>query len=266
MKTKALYVFLPILLIVFCSPVPVTRRKQLTLVSNQELVQMSLKSYNEFLSQHQILRGTENAEMVQEVGQRIKRATVEYLQNNNMAARVEGYDWEFNLIKDSAANAFAMPGGKVGIFSGIMPIAQTPTGLAVVMAHEIAHAVAWHGNERMSQALLLQLGGMALSEALSKKPEQTQRLFLAAFGLGAQVGVLLPYSRLHESEADELGLIFMAKAGYNPREAIDFWQRMADAQGAAPPEFLSTHPSGRSRVENIRATLPKALEYYNRGD
>jgi predicted Zn-dependent protease len=263
MNTKLLYAVLPAVFLCFCQPTPVTRRRQLTLVSNQELMQMSFKSYNEFLDEHEVVRGTESAGMVARVGKRIARATEEYLANNNMKDRVAGYKWEFNLIEDSAVNAFAMPGGKVGIFSGILPVARGETGLAVVMAHEIAHAVAWHGNERMSQALLVQLGGLALSTAISERPELTQRWMLAAFGLGAQVGILLPYSRLHETEADQLGLIFMAKAGYNPAEAVDFWQRMEKAhRGARPPEFLSTHPSSQSRIESIRKFLPRAMKYY----
>jgi predicted Zn-dependent protease len=156
-----------------------------------------------------------------------------------------------------------MPGGKIVIFTGILPITQNEAGLATVMGHEIAHVVAGHGNERMSQGLLTQLGGAALSTALSNSPAQTRELFMQAFGIGAQVGVLMPYGRLQETEADDLGLVFMAMAGYDPRTAVDFWQRMeAQAGGARSPEFLSTHPAPGNRIENIQNQLPKALEYY----
>ena len=156
-----------------------------------------------------------------------------------------------------------MPGGKVAVYTGILPIAKNETGIAVVMGHEISHAVAKHGDERMSQGLVTQMGGMLLAEALSQKPEETVNLFMTAYGLGTQVGVLLPYSRLHESEADRLGLIFMAMAGYDPHEAVDFWQRMSQAkQGASPPEFLSTHPADATRIRNIRQLIPEAMTYY----
>jgi predicted Zn-dependent protease len=156
-----------------------------------------------------------------------------------------------------------MPGGKVVFYEGILPAARDETGVAVVMAHEIAHAVAQHGGERMSQALLTELGGMALQQALRTKPEQTQQLFMAAYGIGSQVGVLLPFSRVQETEADRLGLIFMAMAGYVPDAAVDFWQRMADMnRGPRPPEFLSTHPSDETRIRDIQAHLPEARQYY----
>jgi predicted Zn-dependent protease len=179
------------------------------------------------------------------------------------AEALKSYRWEFNLIDDESINAFAMPGGKVVVFSGILPVAQNDIGLAVVMGHEIAHAVARHGNERMSQALVAQLGGTALDIALANQPQATRQLFMQAYGMGSQVGVLLPYSRLQESEADQLGLVFMAMAGYDPRSAVAFWQRMdAQAKGDAPPEFLSTHPAYQTRIRDIRDHLPEALKYY----
>lgn len=201
--------------------------------------------------------------MVKEVGNQISRAVEESMKENGKKSLLQGYAWEFNLIKDEPANAFAIPGGKVVIFTGILSVTQNETGLATVMGHEIAHAIARHGNERMSQGLVAQMGGMALSVALSSKSQETQQLFMTAYGMGAQVGVLLPYSRLQESEADEIGLVFMAKAGYDPRKAIDFWQRMAEkSDGGTPPEFLSTHPSHKSRIEEIKKHLPMAMRYY----
>jgi predicted Zn-dependent protease len=158
-----------------------------------------------------------------------------------------------------------MPGGKVVVYTGILPITKDEVGLAVVMGHEVAHAVAEHGNERMSQGLITNLGGMALAKAIEDKPAETQALWMGAFGLGAQVGVLLPFSRLHESEADHLGLIFMAMAGYDPNNAVNFWQRMADLKGGqAPPEFLSTHPSDQTRINKIKKHLPEAMKYYKK--
>jgi predicted Zn-dependent protease len=246
-----------------CSSVPVTGRQQLTLLPADQIHALSFDQYNQFLAKHEVISGTAEARMVERVGRRIQQAVETFLEQRGRAQLLEGYRWEFNLVKDENANAFAMPGGKVVIFSGILDITQTETGLATVMGHEIAHAIARHGNERMSQGLMAQLGGMALSVALSSRPEQTRQLFMAAYGLGAQVGVLLPYSRLQESEADELGLIFMAMAGYDPRSAVDFWQRMdAKQDQPSPPEFLSTHPSHGTRIENIRDHLPEATQYY----
>ena len=245
-----------------CQTVPVTGREQLHLVPEGQIVEMSLSSYQKFLSEHKVVRGTDEARMVQRVGERIRTAVERYLEQRGLSDRIEGYSWEFNLIDDEAKNAFAMPGGKVAVFSGILPVTRDEAGLAVVMGHEIAHVVASHGNERMSQGLLAQMGGMALSIALAKKPAETQQLFMAAFGVGAQVGFLLPYSRIQESEADHLGLIFMVMAGYDPHAAVDFWQRMSAAkQGASPPEFLSTHPSDRTRIENLKKIIPEAMEY-----
>ena len=178
---------------------------------------------------------------------------------------LKGFQWEFNTVESEEANAFCMPGGKVVFYTGILPICQDEAGVAVVMGHEVAHAIAKHGNERMSQGLVQQFGGVALSVALSDKPAQTQQLFQTAYGVGSQVGVMLPFSRLQESEADELGLIFMAMAGYDPHEAPKFWERMsAKSSGGAPPEFLSTHPSHETRIRKLNKAIPKAMEYYKK--
>ena len=201
--------------------------------------------------------------MVKRIGKKIQIAVEKYFAQKNLSSELEGYNWEFNLVESKDVNAWCMPGGKVVVYTGILPITRDETGLAVVMGHEIAHAVAEHGNERMSQGLITQFGGLALAKALENKPEETQALWMGAFGLGAQVGVLLPFSRLHESEADHLGLIFMAMAGYDPNQAVNFWQRMAKMKGGqAPPEFLSTHPSDETRINKIKKLLPKAMKYY----
>jgi predicted Zn-dependent protease len=260
-----LILFLIVMAGLSCSTVPVTGRQQLTLLPADQIHSLSFDQYNQFLAEHEVVTGTAEARMVEQVGRRIQQAVETFLKERGRAQLLEGYRWEFNLVRDESANAFAMPGGKVVIFTGILDITQTETGLATVMGHEIAHAIARHGNERMSQGLMAQLGGMALSVALSSEPAQTRQLFMAAYGMGAQVGVLLPYSRLHESEADAIGLTIMAMAGYDPRSAIDFWQRMdAKQDQASPPEFLSTHPSHGTRTENIRNHLPKAMEYYKK--
>lgn len=262
-------IFLPLFVFSFvavsCSSVPLTGRKQLSIIPASQMLSMSFQQYDEFIKSNKLSDDASNSEMVKRVGNNIKNAVERYMADNKMLNRLNGYNWEFNLVESSEINAWCMPGGKVVIYTGILPITQDENGLAVVMGHEIAHAIAEHGNERMSQILLTQLGGLALSEALSSQPERTRDLWLGVYGLGAQVGVLLPYSRTHESEADKLGLIFMAMAGYDPNSAVGFWERMAaQKQGQAPPEFLSTHPSDRTRIEDIKKNLPEALMYYNK--
>ncbi len=222
---------------------------------------MSLSQYREVLKQSTVVNSGADAEMVKRVGKRISSAVESYLAKEGHADRVKGYNWEFNLIQEDVANAWAMPGGKVAIYTGILPITKDENGLAVVMGHEVAHAIARHGNERMSQGLLQQLGGLGLAIALRDKPQQTQAFFMNAYGVGSQVGALLPFSRKHETEADEMGLTFMAMAGYDPRVAPSFWQRMS-AGGGQPPEFMSTHPSHQTRVANLNKMMPEAMKYY----
>jgi predicted Zn-dependent protease len=255
------------LLLWSCSTVPVTERKQLRLLPREQILSLSADQYRQFLDEHEVITGTKQAAMVKQVGNKVRQAVESYLHEQGQQDLLKGYAWEFNLVAEESANAFAMPGGKVVVFEGILPIAGDAGGLATIMGHEVAHAVARHGNERMSQALVSQLGGAALGLALSSKPQQTQQVFMAAYGMGTQVGVLLPYSRLQESEADRLGLIFMSLAGYDPRQAIDFWGDMDNRQGkdGAPPEFLSTHPSHASRIEDLRMHMSEALKYYRKG-
>ena len=175
---------------------------------------------------------------------------------------MEGYSWEFNTVESKEANAWCMPGGKVVVYTGLLPITQNEAALAIVIGHEIAHSIARHGNERMSQAMVQQMGGMALEIALAQKPEETQNLFMTSYGIGSQVGAMLPWSRQQETEADQYGLIFSAMAGYDPQEAIPFWQRMSDQSGGNPPEFLSTHPSDETRLRKLKQFMPEALKYY----
>ena len=252
------------LMAVSCTTVPITGRKQFNIIPKSNLHAMSYESYREFLAQHKESTDVRKTQMVKSVGGGIQGAVERYFADRGQSGQLSGYEWEFHLIESKEQNAWCMPGGKVVIYTGILPITKTETGLAVVMGHEVAHAIAEHGGERMSHGMVTQLGGMALSEALKTRPQQTQQLFMTAYGIGAQVAVLLPFSRTHESEADRLGLIFMAMAGYDPREATDFWQRMADsAKGGAPPEFLSTHPSHATRISQIESWLPEALQYYD---
>jgi predicted Zn-dependent protease len=252
--------------VVACSTVPITGRKQLDLVPNSTMLATSFQEYDKFLEEHKLSTNPEETQMVKRVGTRIEKAVEQYFQEKGLSSQLDGYAWEFNLVEDKEANAWCMPGGKVVVYTGILPITKDEAGLATVMGHEIAHAVARHGNERMSQALLAQMGGMALAVALEQQPSQTSQLWMAVYGMGAQVGILLPYSRLQESEADHLGLIFMAMAGYDPNKAVEFWQRMSQMKdGQAPPEFLSTHPSDDVRIRKIKEFLPEAMAYYKKG-
>ncbi len=245
-----------------CSTVPITGRKQLNLLAESELMAMSLTEYESFLNQNKLSTNASQSQMVTRVGKRIAAAVETFLREHNMSDRVKDFNWEFNLVDDDTPNAWCMPGGKVVVYTGILPITRDETGLAVVMGHEIAHAVARHGNERMSQQMGVQLGQMALSVALEEKSEETKSIFASAYGVGSQVFLMLPYSRTHETEADKMGLVFMAMAGYNPREAVDFWQRMSNLGGEKPPEFLSTHPADETRVNDLKAYMPEALKYY----
>ncbi len=261
-------VFASLLLSIFlwsCNSVPVTGRKQLTIIPSDELMSMSYQQYNDFMQQNPKSKDAEKDRMVKSVGSRIQKSVEQYMAQNNLSYLLEGYKWEFNYIDSEQVNAWCMPGGKVVVYSGIMPVAKNEAGLAVVMGHEIAHAIADHGNERMSQELIRQMGGVGLMVALNEQPEETQQLWLTAYGVGTEIGAILPYSRLHESEADRMGLIFMAMAGYNPEEAPEFWKRMsAQSSGQKPPEFLSTHPSDQTRINNLNEWMPEALSYYKK--
>jgi predicted Zn-dependent protease len=248
-----------------CSTVPITGRSQINLIPGSSMLSMSLQQHEQFLKEHKLSTNKEQTQMVKRVGAKIQNAVERYFIANGQSAQLANYKWEFNLVEDAQVNAWCMPGGKVVVYTGILPVTKNETGLAVVMGHEIAHAIAEHGNERMSQGLITQLGGAALSTALATQPAETQQLWMSVYGVGAQYGAILPYSRLQESEADHLGLIFMAMAGYDPHEAIPFWERMAaQKSGQAPPEFLSTHPSGATRIDNIRKLIPTAMEQYRK--
>jgi predicted Zn-dependent protease len=246
-----------------CASVPVTERRGLHLVPDSELTTMSYQEYNNVLKKSKLSTDMAKVSMVRRVGQRIATASEQLLVEKGHGDDIRNYKWEFNLIEDDkTVNAWCMPGGKVAVYTGLLFISQDENGLAVVMGHEVAHAIAKHGNERMSQGLLAQFGAIGLSMALAGNPGVTSDIFMQAYGVGAQVGFLLPYSRIQESEADHIGLILMAKAGYDPRGAVVLWQSMNAKGGARPPEFLSTHPAPESRIRNIESLIPEAMQVY----
>ncbi len=249
---------------VSCTKNSITGRNQLLLVSESELMQLSNQQYSSFLNQHKVVSSNRQADMVSRVGANISKAIAGYLQQKGQSELLKGYEWQFRLVEDPSVNAWCMPGGKVVVYTGLLPVAQDENGLAVVMGHEIAHAIARHGNERMSQGLVQQFGGMALSVAISSKPAATQDLFMTAYGVGSEVGGVLPFSRKQELEADRYGLIFAAIAGYNPASAVAFWERMAKitASGGKQPELLSTHPSDETRIQKVREYAKEAATYY----
>ncbi len=261
-----------LLFVVACQKVPITGRNQLMLVNNKDLLPMSFTSYKEVLDTSRVLNSGNQVEMVKRAGQRIKKSVEDYLRANNLSQVIEGFQWEFNVIDNKAVNAWCMPGGKVVFYTGILPLCRDETGIAVVMGHEVSHAIASHGAERMSQGLLTQgvltAGQVGLGVAMANKPQETQNIWMGLFGIAApaaaNVGYILPNSRNQESEADRLGLTFMAMAGYDPRVAIDFWKRMAAAGGQKPPEWLSTHPADNSRVSNLQKLMPNALAIYQK--
>lgn len=235
-----------------CRTVPYTGRKQMLLISPGQEQQMGLQAYQETLSKERLSTDAAKTALVRRVGERLARA-----------ADRPDFQWEFNLIEDDkTVNAWCLPGGKVAVYTGLLPVAQDEAGLAVVMGHEIAHALARHGAERMSEGLLANFGGAALSVLLADKPGSAQQLYGAAYGLGVNVGVLLPHSRSQESEADRIGLILMAKAGFDPENAIGFWERMKAAKGGGgggPLEkYLGTHPPDDERIADIRKRIPEA--------
>jgi len=262
MHTRAAAALLLIALVPACAKVPITGRRQMNLVNEGTLMSMSLTQYQDFLQQHTVLPANDpRSKAVRAVGQRIAAAATKFLDDNRASNRVAGFEWEFNTVDDATVNAWCMPGGKVVVYTGILPVTQDEAGLAVVMGHEIAHAIARHGNERMSQGLALQGAGMTLEVLTGEKPSIARDLFLQSFGIGGALG-MLAYGRKHETEADKMGLVFMAMAGYDPREAPKFWERMSQGGGNAPPEILSTHPSDQTRMRDLEAYMPEALKYY----
>jgi len=263
-KLSSLLILIVVGAMIGCSVVPFTNRKQLNILPESEMITMGFASYAEFMKENPASTDRSSSSMVREVGSTISNAVEYFFAANGLETRLNGYEWEYSLVSSTVPNAFCLPGGKVVVYSGILPYTADKNGMAVVLSHEIAHAVARHGNERMSQQLLLQFGSVALSEAVKNKPEQTKSIYNTVYGLGAQMGVVLPYSRDNELEADKLGLIFMALAGYDPRTAVGFWERMSATGGSKPAEFMSTHPSDDRRISKIKAAIPEAMQYYKK--
>ncbi|TXJ29260.1 MAG: M48 family peptidase [Chitinophagaceae bacterium] len=265
MTRITLFVFLLAGGLISCTRNALTGKSQLTLLPESQLQSMALQEYTTFLSSSKVVSpsGNRDAEMVKRVGQRIVAAVNSYYQQHGISDQLQGYNWEYNLVNDPTVNAWCMPGGKIVVYTGLLPITQNEAALAVVMGHEVSHALLQHGNQRMSQQMGAQAVQAGLQVALANKPAATQSLFMSAFGAGTQLGVILPFSRKNELEADDWGLKFAAMAGYNPQEAIPLWERMEKAGGGQkPPEFLSTHPSEGKRIEQLQKLMPEALKYY----
>lgn len=250
-----------VLLSCACSTVPITGRRQMLLIPHDQNIAMSFQNYHQVMAQNRFSSNRADVEMVNRVGTRLQRAVETYFGDHQMSDRLKGFQWEFNLFENKEVNAWCMPGGKVAVYTGLLPVTQNETALAIVLGHEIAHAVAEHGNEKLSKALLIAVGAAGIEIALRNKTPETRTLWMAAYGLGSTVGLVLPFSREQESEADRLGLIFAAMAGYDPHEAVAFWQRMASS-GKSPPEFLNDHPSNARRIKDINAELSEAMRYY----
>ena len=251
--------------IVSCSTNALTGKDQFTLLPESQLQDMASQEYVQFLSTNKVVSSSVNkdAEMVKRVGHRITAAVESLYREKGITDKLQGFKWEYNLVNDPAVNAWCMPGGKIVVYTGLLPISQNEAALAVVMGHEVAHALLQHGNQRMSQQMGAQAVEAGLQIALSNKSQETQNLFMTAYGVGATVGVILPFSRKHELEADRWGLILAAMSGYNPREAIPLWERMENAGGGQkPPEFLSTHPTEGRRIAQLEEYMPEALKYY----
>jgi predicted Zn-dependent protease len=242
-----------------CATNPITGKKELNFVSNSELFPASFQQYGTFLKENKIISGTAEAQSVEIVGSKIKTAAEKYLAYLGQSAYLNGYQWEYKLVDGKEVNAWCMPGGKIVVYSGILPVTKNEAGLATVLGHEVSHALANHGAQRMSASQLQELGAIGVAAATGKQSAETQQMWQQYYGIGSQVGVMLPFSRSHESEADKIGLTLMTIAGYNPDEAIVFWQRMAtQSAGQSPPEFLSTHPSDATRMANLKALIPEA--------
>jgi predicted Zn-dependent protease len=265
MIKKATILILTGVIVYACATVPITGRRQLAMVSNAEILPLASEQYEKVLDTSRLSTNTQYVTMVKTVGSKIQKAVEQFMAEKGMSDQLAGFKWEFNVIDDpKTVNAWCMPGGKVAFYTGIMPICRDEAGVAVVMGHEVAHAIANHGRERMSQGLLANGLLGTIAGAMGQNPTLTQQVFMQAIGVGTQIG-MLSFSRQHESEADRIGLIFMAIAGYDPHEAPKFWERMTEQSGGAePPQWLSTHPSHSTRIADLNKAMPEALKYYNK--
>ncbi|MBG7631151.1 MAG: M48 family metallopeptidase [Bacteroidetes bacterium] len=256
---KAISLVFVVLMVLSCSTVPITGRSRVNIVSDSEILPASFAQYEGFLKDNKISKNVKMNNEIKSVGINISKAVDKFMRANGMVSEANAYRWEFNLIEDQNVNAWCLPGGKVVFYTGILPVCKNTDGIAAVMGHEVAHAFAKHGQERMTTSYGQQLGGIAVALGTSGQDADTQMLWGTIYGVGSQVG-MLAYSRTHETEADKLGMVFMIMAGYKPEEAIQVWVRMSEAsKGNAPPEFLSTHPSNETRIANLQAYLPTAI-------
>jgi len=257
------------LMLLSCSTVPITGRKRVNVVSDAQILPSSFAQYQGFLKENKISANRSKSEEIKSVGLKISKAVDRFMRANNMSAEADSYRWEFNLIENDAINAWCMPGGKVVFYTGILPMCANTDGIAAVMGHEVAHAFAKHGQERMTTAYGQQIGGLGVMLATGNEDPKKAQMWNTIYGVGSQLG-MLAYSRTHENEADKLGMVFMIMAGYQPEEAVNVWVRMSQRAGAGntPPEFMSTHPSNETRIQNLRAYLPTATglaKKYNTG-
>lgn len=263
---KLLLSTLMILNLAACATVPGTGRSQLSLVDDSELNTMAATEYRDMMKKGPLSTDQKSTAMIKNVGAKISRASETYLREHGLGNEISSYQWEFNLIQSDQVNAFCMPGGKVAFYTGILPYCKNENGVAVIMGHEVAHAIAHHSRERASQQLMTNVGGTLLSVGLGVggASSMTSDMAMAAFGLGSQVGILLPYSRAHESEADRIGLTLMAMAGYDPNGAVAFWERMAAGSDKGGSSFLSTHPSDQKRIDDLNKYMPEAMARYKK--
>ena len=258
MKIKILLIIIGSL-VLSCSKNPFTGKKNLNFVSNSQLFPSAFQQYSAFLNENKVIIASQDAKRVENVGMKIKAAAEKYLNANGHAGYLNDYKWEYKLVESKDVNAWCMPGGKIVVYTGILPITKDEAGLATVMGHEVSHALANHGAQRMSAAKLQQLGAVGVTLATAKQGEAKQNQWLEYYGIGSQVGGMLPFSRSHESEADKIGLALMAIAGYDVEESVLFWGRMASkSSGKSQPEFMSTHPSDATRIANLKALIPEA--------
>lgn len=261
MNKEFLVLIIALLMLSSCGSVPLTGRRQVLLVSDQEVLSSSLTQYSDYIKTAKVSTDKKKTEQVVRVGKNIAAATEAYLKANGLEAELSNFAWEFNLVNEDQVNAFCMPGGKIVVYEGLLKLVDSDDELAVVVGHEVAHAVAKHSNERMSQQLLTQYGAAVLDQAVSGSSAAVKTVAGTVYGLGAQYGVMLPYSRKHEYEADYMGLIFMAIAGYNPEKAVSFWTKMSQASNANAPEIMSTHPSDGNRIAELQKFMPEAKKY-----
>jgi predicted Zn-dependent protease len=259
MKKRVLFIGLGAAMIIMaCATNPFTGKKTMALVGNSQIFPSAFQQYNQFLSDNKVVTGTADAKKIETIGTKIKVAAEKWLSANGHSNYLYGYQWEYKLVESKDVNAWCMPGGKIVFYTGILPICKTDAGIACVMGHEVSHALANHGQQRMSAGLLQQLGGAGVAMAAGGKSEETQQIAMTAYGAVTQFGGMLPFSRAHETEADQIGLLLMAIAGYNPDESVTFWERMSSASGGnKPPEFMSTHPADATRIANLRALIPQ---------